>query len=36
MRIGTGYYPLRYTKLDTTWKQHCTAAATKLKPKEAK
>jgi len=35
MRVGSVYTP-RYSKLDTTWTQHCNAAARKLKPKEKK
>ena len=37
MRVGTSWqYPQRYSKLDTTWTQHCNKAAAKLKPKEKK
>ena len=35
MRVGTWDKP-RFTKLDTTWTQHCNKAAAKLKPKEKK
>jgi hypothetical protein len=36
MRVGNWHYPIRFTKLDTTWASHVAKAARKLKPKEPK